>query len=135
MNAADNLHLFECMTLSISKKCSENITFDQYKVIFSVMSVYLSKGVPCTGPQPHPLSREPWPSHPPPSPLYKAPAHPSLPGMFRLVHYKARTVGKRVLDIRVKCLLILLIFTLTNKRFSNYIVLLLLLATRHVVTD
>ena len=34
---------------------------------------------------------------------------PPSPNIFKLVHYEARTVGKRAVDIRLKCLLVLIL--------------------------
>ena len=67
---------------------------------------------PRTGPWLQPLSvQDPCPYH---TPLPGPALHPDmfilvrLPNMFKLVHYEARTVGKPVVGIRLKCLLLYL---------------------------
>ena len=54
-----------------------------------------------------------------PAPLHRTPAN-----IFKLVHYEVQTVGKRVVGIRLKCLLVNGSFTLTESDTSSYVFLL-----------
>ena len=61
-------------------------------------------GTHCTGTPAHVQTCPIWTS------LYSP-----LPEMFKHFHYEARTVGKRVVDIRLKCLLVYIVITVRNE--------------------
>ena len=87
-------------------------------VFSGVCQLFCSQGGPHTRPWPQPSTRQE-----PPFPYYTGTSAPAAtsPGsedMFKLVQYVACTVGKRIVGIRLKCLLVL---SLKHPSYETYV--------------